>query len=158
MKTTSNIQSGTDFTRDPLQDEQLLHYVFSPLELKALDGTHDPVVQPKQGKSMVLPSQLNQELAKIGQGKLRLLTGFISGLTKEYIKSDPALESFLYRPLMEHGLSTRLYHLLQAKECRNMEDVIKLGMPGIRSMRGIGKGSVKALQKLLETNGCSGLL
>lgn len=157
MKTTAN-QPGTDFTLDPLQGEQLLHYLFSPLEIKALDGTHDPIVQPKQGKSIVLPSQLNQELARIGQRKVRLFTDFISGLARERVKGDPALESFLYRPLMEHGLSTRLYHLLQAKECRNMEDVIKLGMPGIRSMRGIGKGSVKALQKLLETNGCSGLL
>jgi hypothetical protein len=39
-----------------------------------------------------------------------------------------------------------------------MEDVIKLGMPGIRSLRGIGKGSVKALQTLLEKNACGGLL
>lgn len=157
MKTASK-QTGTDFMLDPLQDEQLLHYLFSPLELKAFSGTHDPLVQPTQGKSMVLPSQLNQELAKIGQGKLRLLTHFISRLSREHIKSDPQLERFLYRPLIDHGLPTRLYHLLQSKECHNMEDVIRLGLPGIRSMRGIGKGSVNALQKLLEKNGCSGLL
>lgn len=157
MKPTAN-QTGTDFTLDPLQDEQLLHYLFSPLEIKAFDGTHDPILKPGQGQSIVIPPQLNQELARIGQRKVRLFTAFISGLSRERVKADPALESFLYRPLIEHGLSTRLYHLLQTKECHNMEDVIKLGMPGIRSMRGIGKGSVKALQKLLETNGCSGLL
>ncbi len=157
MKTAAN-QTGTDFMLDPLQDEQLLHYVFSPLEIKAFSGTHDPTVKPGHGENITLPPQLNQELAKIGQGKLRLLTRFISGLSREHITSDPALEEFLYRPLIDHGLPTRLYHLLQSKECHNMEDVIRLGMPGIRSMRGIGKGSVKALQTLLEQNGCSGLL
>lgn len=157
MKTAAN-QSGTDFTLDPLQDEQLLHYLFSPLEIKAFSGTHDPVASWGRGYPLTIPDHINQELAKIGQHKLRLFTGFISGLTQEYIKSDPVLESFLYRPLVEHGLSTRLYHLLRAKDCHNMEDVIRLGMPGIRSVRGIGKGSLSALQKLLEQNGCSGLL
>lgn len=157
MKPTAS-QRGTDFTLDPLQDEQLLHYLFSPLEIKAFSGTHDPVASYGRGHPLTIPDHINRELAKIGQHKLRLFTGFISGLTHEYIKSDPALETFLYRPLTEHGLSTRLCHLLRAKDCYNMEDVIKLGMPGIRSMRGIGKGSLSALQKLLEQNGCSGLL
>jgi len=157
MKPTAR-QNGTDFTLDPLQDEQLLHYLFSPLEIKAFSGTHDPVASYGRGYRLAIPDHINQELAKIGQHKLRLFTGFITGLTQEYIKSDPALESFLYRPLIEHGLPTRLYHLLRAKECHNMEDVIKLGMPGIRSLRGIGKGSVKALQTLLEKNACGGLL
>jgi hypothetical protein len=157
MKPTAN-KTGTDFTLDPLQDEQLLHYVFSPLEINAFSGTHDPVLQPGQGKTITLPPQLNQELAKIGQGKLRLLSGFISGLPREPITSDPHLEKFLYRPLIEHGLPTRLYHLLLSKECKHMHDVIRLGMPGIRSMRGIGKGSMDELQRLLEHNGCNGLL
>jgi hypothetical protein len=157
MKTAVK-ETGTHFTIDPFQDEQLLRYLFSPLEIKAFSGTHDSIVKPRHGENITLPPQLNQELAKIGQGKLRLLTGFISGLSREHIKSDPQLERFLYRPLNEHGLPTRLYHQLKNKECHTMEDVIKLGMSGIRSMRGIGKGSVNALQELLEKNGCSALL
>lgn len=157
MKTAFN-QTGTHFTLDPFQDEQLLHYLFSPLEIKAFSGAHDPIVKPRHGDSITIPPQLNQELAKIGQDKLRLFTGFISGLSRERIKSDPQVEKFLYRPLIEHGLPTRLYHLLQSKECDTMEDVIRLGMPGIRSLRGVGKGSLKALQQLLEKNGCPGLL
>lgn len=157
MKTTAK-QTGTFFTLDPLQDEQLLHYLFSPLEIKAFEGAHDSTASCGRGYRLSIPDHINRELAKIGQHKLRLFTGFISGLTHEYIKSDPALEAFLYRPLIEHGLSTRLYHLLQTKECHNMEDVIRLGMPGILSMRGIGRGSIKALQSLLAQNGCEGLL
>jgi hypothetical protein len=157
MKTTVE-DTGTHFTLDPLQDKQLLHYLFSPLEIKAFDGTHDPILQFRRGKTIKIPQQINRELARLGQRKLKLFTEFISRLSKDYIKGDPALETFLYRPLIEHQLPTRLYHQLESKECKNMEDVIKLGMPGLRSMRGIGKGSIDELQRLFETNGCKGLL
>lgn len=157
MKPSAN-KTRTYVTPDPLQDEQLLHYLFSPLEIKALEGSHDAVLKPTPGRCIALPPRLNEELARIGQRKVRLLAEFSSGLPREHIHHNPALEHFLHRPLADHGLPTRLYHLLQGKDCHTMEDVIGLSLRGIRSMRGIGKGSIRALQKLLETNGCEGLL
>lgn len=150
MKTTVN-NTGT-----PCRPKgQLLHELFSPFELQFLGSIREQVGQAERQDCRALPPRLEQELVTLGLRKLRLYTEWMSRASR--LARDPQLQRFLRRPLAEHGLPTRLYHLLTEKDCQTMQDVLELGMVGVRSMRGVGKGSLQALQQLLEQHGAAGL-
>lgn len=80
-----------------------------------------------------------------------------SARLKSLKQSDEQVRRFLLKPLKNHQLPTRIYHILASNYCRKMEDVAEKGAHGLIRMRGMGKDSVSYLMNLFIKNGCGSL-
>mgnify|MGYP000906115013 CR=1 FL=1 len=141
----------------PETNPALLHFL-SPLEIAAYQHSFKRMQYTIEGIRLDLdPLACRAILFASKQHAIKLRLALLPARIKLLKKSDPAIRRFLLRPLKQHQLPNRLYHILSENYCRKMESVALKGERGLMHMRGMGGTQMSYLMNLFIDNGCGSL-
>ncbi len=133
----------------------LQHYL-SPLERAAYRSHFQSFVYELEGMPLQLNAHAAKALHRCSQEHMAALRKILFKSKLHYLmQSDARICRFLLKPLEQHVLPTRIYHLLKQNRCRHMADVALLGESTLKSKRGMGKGMLTFLLNVFAENGCA---
>jgi DNA-directed RNA polymerase alpha subunit len=159
MKTTVKPLSkvkGLGDIETPENNPQLKHYL-SPLELAAYKHSFQSFTYRIEGETLHIEAHVAKEIYFNSKKHVGILRSILQRCRQKELKQNIKTKRFLNAPLKDHGLPTRIYHVLRQNDCENMADVANRGEYGLKRMRGMGKESINYLIKLFIDNGCGNL-
>jgi hypothetical protein len=140
----------------PENNPLLLHFL-SPLELAAYQHQFKAFKFQLDGVTLEIEPHVCKELYWHSKRHATALRALIQKSKQKILKQDPELKRFLHKPLKQHHLPTRIYHILKSNGCYRMSDVAHKGESGLKRMRGMGKIQIAHLRKLFIDKGCGDL-
>lgn len=148
---------GVGEIETPENNPLLLHFL-SPLEVAAYKNKFNKFRYNLDGIVLEIQPQMARLLFYRSKKHVQDMRDILQTARLQLLKqSDEQIRRFLLKPLKNHGLPTRIYHVLASNYCRKMEDVAEKGEHGLSRMRGMGKNSVAYLMNLFMENGCGSL-
>jgi hypothetical protein len=159
MKTTIKPLTKVEGLGDietPENNPQLKHYL-SPLELAAYKHSFQRFTYHIEGETLHIESHVAKAIYFKSKKHVSILRSILQRSRQKTLKQDVRVKRFLSTALKNHGLPTRIYHVLRQNDCDNMADVANRGEHGLKRMRGMGKESINYLIKLFIDNGCGNL-
>ena len=140
----------------PENNPILLHFL-SPLELAAYKHQFQPFKYNLDGITLEIEVHTSKQLYWHSKRRIISLRDLLQKSKQKVLKQNTELRHFLHKPLKQHNLPTRIYHLLKGNGCYNMIDVSAKGEHGLKRMRGMGKIQVTYIMNLFIDNGCGDL-
>lgn len=140
----------------PENNPVLLHFL-SPLELAAYKHQFQPFKYNMDGLMLEIEPHVCRELYWQSKRHATFLRGLLQKSKQKILKQDAEVWRFLHKPLKQHNLPTRIYHILKGNNCYNMAEVAQKGEHGLKRMRGIGKTHIITIMNLFIDNGCGEL-
>jgi hypothetical protein len=159
MKTKINKAKvkGVGEIETPETNPLILHFL-SPLERAAYRHQFKKFTYDLDGIPLEVTPYMSRKLFYHSKRQINQLRDLLQGARIKLLKqSDEKTRRFLLKPLKQHGLPTRIYHILAGNYCRTMEDVAEKGEHGLSRMRGMGRDSVILLMNRFIENGCGDL-
>ena len=158
MKTKAKrAQETKEYVIDKMGDDRILRHFLSPIEVAANKANYDVFTYKIEGVLFDINPELCNDLMQITFRKVKFLNDFVTKLITNKLHSNPKFEKFLYTPLIDHKLPTRLYHCLYGNDCKNLSDVLRLGRSGVLKIHGVGHNSINEIVTLLKKHECESL-
>ncbi len=146
---------GLGLVERPESNPALWHYL-SPLERATYRSNFQSFTYDLEGITLVLDAPVAKALYRCSKEHIVSLRNILHQAKVNYlVNSDTRIRRFLLKPLEQHELPTRLYHLLKESRCRHMADVALIGEKALYLKRGMGKGMLASLLNLFSENGCA---
>jgi|GEM_PF-1868342 hypothetical protein len=146
---------GLGLIETPEHNPAILHYL-SPLERAAYNSSFGAFEYDLGGITLALDAPAAKALGRCAKEHIASLRNILYQTKVNYLtQSDARIRRFLFSPLEQQILPTRIYHLLKESRCRHMADVALLGESALKNKRGMGKGTISYLINLFTQNGCA---
>lgn len=159
MKKEVKLQSkvkGLGENETPENNPQLIHYL-SPLELAAYKHPFQAFTYYLEGETLHIETHIARQIYYTSRKHVAVLRSILQRSRQKTLKQDVQIRRFLNLPLKNHGLPTRVYHVLRQNDCQNLADVANKGETELKRMRGMGKDSMRLIMNLFIDNGCGSL-
>lgn len=140
----------------PENNPVLLHFL-SPLELAAYKHQFRPFKYNLDGLTLEIEVHASKQLYWHSKRRITSLRDLLQKSKQKILKQDPEIWRFLHKPIKNHKLPTRIYHILKGNNCYNMAEVAQKGESGLKRMRGMGKTHITTIMNLFIDNGCASL-
>lgn len=140
----------------PENNPILLHFL-SPLELAAYNHKFRSFIYKLDELNIELEPHVCKDIFYQSRRHVTVLRGLIQKSKQKILKQDPRIKQFLHKPIKQHNLPIRIYHLLKTNSCYNMADVAQKGEYGLKRIRGMGKTHISTIINLFIDNGCGEL-
>ncbi len=140
----------------PENNPVLLHFL-SPLELAAYKHQFRPFKYNLDGLTLEIEVHASKQLYWHSKRRITSLRDLFQKSKQKILKQDPEIWRFLHKPIKNHKLPTRIYHILKGNNCYNMAEVAQKGESGLKRMRGMGKTHITTIMNLFIDNGCASL-
>jgi hypothetical protein len=135
----------------------VLKHFLSPLELAAYQHQFKYFKYNLDGLILEIEPAVCKDLYYLSKRRVIALRVLLQKSKQKLLKQDPEIKHFLHKPIKQHHLPTRIYHILKSNSCYNMADVAQKGEHGLKCMRGIGKTHITTILNLFMDNGCGEL-
>lgn len=140
----------------PENNPTLFHFL-SPLELAAYKNQFQPFKYNLDGVTLEIEGYTSKQLYWHAKRRATAIRDLLQKSRQKILKRDSVIRRFLLKPIAQHNLPTRVYHVLKGNGCYNMADVAQKGEHGLKRMRGMGKIQITFTMNLFIDNACGEL-